>query len=56
MLDRMLATLDYGSADRNNLYSPTLNVIPIASKLRKKKLPIHVELLEYRQYGGGYEY
>ncbi len=28
------------SDDKNNLYSPTSNVIPITSKLRKKKFPI----------------
>lgn len=39
------------SNNKNNLYSPTLNVIPITSKLRKRKLPVHVELLDHRQYG-----
>lgn len=29
------------SNDKNNLFSPTVNVIPLTSKLDKKKLPVH---------------
>lgn len=39
------------SNDKNNTYSTTLNIIPITSKINKKKLPVHVELKEYEQYG-----
>lgn len=39
------------SNNKNNLHSPTLNVIPITSKLHKRKLPVHVELLDHNQYG-----
>lgn len=39
------------SNDKNNIYSTTLNVIPITSKMNKKKLPVHVELWSYQRYG-----
>ena len=39
------------SNNQNNIHSTTLNVIPITTKKRKRKLPIHVELESYRQYG-----
>jgi len=39
------------SNDRNNYHSPTLNVIPITSKLQKRRLPVHVELLDYERFG-----
>lgn len=39
------------SNDKNNTYSTTLNIIPITSKMNKRRLPVHVELWSYRQYG-----
>lgn len=39
------------SNNKNNTYSPTLNIIPITSKMNKRKLPIHVELWKYKEYG-----
>lgn len=39
------------SNDKNNTYSTTLNIIPITSKMNKKRLPVHVELWNYRRYG-----
>ena len=39
------------SNDKNNTYSPTLNIIPITSKMNKRKLPVHVELWSYKSYG-----
>ena len=39
------------SNDKNNTYSTTMNVIPITSKMNKKKLPVHVELWKYHKYG-----
>lgn len=39
------------SNDKNNTYSPTLNVIPLTAKMNKRQLPIHVELWNYRKYG-----
>lgn len=38
------------SNNMNNTYSPILNVIPLTSKT-KKKLPVHVELDNFREYG-----
>ena len=35
----------------NNTYSSTLNIIPLTSKMNKRKLPVHVELWSYQQYG-----
>lgn len=39
------------SNDKNNTYSTTLNIIPITSKMNKKRLPVHVELWSYQRYG-----
>lgn len=39
------------SNDKNNTYSTTLNIIPITSKMNKRRLPVHVELWSYRRYG-----
>ena len=39
------------SNDKNNTYSPTLNIIPLTSKMNKRRLPIHVELWHYQDYG-----
>lgn len=39
------------SNNKNNTYSTTINVIPLTSKMGKKRLPIHVELWDYRDYG-----
>lgn len=39
------------SNNLNNTYSPTLNIIPITSRTTKKKLPVHVELSSYEDYG-----
>ena len=39
------------SNDVNNLHSSTLNIIPITSKMRKRNLPVHVELLDHSRYG-----
>jgi len=39
------------SNDKNNTYSTTLNVIPITSRMHKRKLPVHVELWNHHAYG-----
>ena len=39
------------SNDRNNTHSPTINIIPLTSKMGKRRLPIHVELWNYKDYG-----
>lgn len=39
------------SNDINNTYSTTLNIIPLTTKMNKRKLPIHVELWDYQEYG-----
>lgn len=39
------------SNDRNNTYSETINIIPITSRMNKRKLPVHVELWDYQKYG-----
>ena len=39
------------SNNRNNTYAPTLNIIPITSKMNKRKLPVHVEILNYAKVG-----
>lgn len=39
------------SNDKNNTYSTTLNIIPITTKMNKRRLPVHVELWSYRRYG-----
>ena len=51
----MELTFDHGrgyvSNDKNNTYSPTINIIPITTKMNKRKLPVHVELWNYQRYG-----
>ena len=37
--------------DIGNKYSPTLIVCPISSEIKKKELPTHVYLSEYKMYG-----
>jgi len=39
------------SNNKNNTYAPTLNIIPLTTKMNKRKLPIHVELWDYEKYG-----
>lgn len=39
------------SNDKNNTYSSTINIIPITTKMNKRKLPVHVELWNYQRYG-----
>ncbi len=39
------------SNDLNNTYSSILNVVPITTKMNKRKLPVHVELWDYAKYG-----
>lgn len=39
------------SNNKNNTYAPTLNVIPLTTKMNKRQLPIHVELWDYQKYG-----
>ena len=39
------------SNDRNNTFSPTLNVVPLTSRIEKSNLPIHVSLWDYQRYG-----
>ena len=39
------------SNNKNNTYSRTINIIPITSKMNKRKLPVHVELWEYKRFG-----
>ena len=39
------------SNDKNNVFSPTLNVIPLTSKVDKRNLPVHVSLWNYQCYG-----
>lgn len=39
------------SNNKNNTYAPTLNVIPLTTKMNKRQLPIHVELRDYHRYG-----
>lgn len=39
------------SNDMNNRHSSTLNIIPITSKMNKRKLPVHVELWGYQRFG-----
>lgn len=39
------------SNDKNNTYSPTINIIPITSKMNKRKLPVHVEIWNYSEFG-----
>ena len=39
------------SNNQNNTYATTLNVIPLTTKMNKRKLPIHVELWDYGRFG-----
>lgn len=39
------------SNNKNNTHSSTLNIIPITSKIDKRKLPIHVKLRKCKEYG-----
>ena len=39
------------SNNKNNTYAPTLNIIPLTTKMNKRQLPIHVELYNYQEYG-----
>lgn len=39
------------SNNKNNTYSPTLNIIPLTSKVNKRDLPVHVNLWNYKDYG-----
>lgn len=39
------------SNDKNNAFSTIVNVIPLTGQMRKKKLPIHVELWNHQLYG-----
>ncbi len=39
------------SNDMNNTYAPTINAIPLTSKMNKRKLPVHVEIWNYQEYG-----
>ncbi len=39
------------SNNKNNTYSPTVNVFPLTSKMNKRQLPVHVELWDYKKYG-----
>lgn len=39
------------SNDKNNTYSTTINVVPITTKMNKRKLPVHVELWDHQAYG-----
>lgn len=39
------------SNDKNNAYSPTVNIIPLTSNMNKAKIPVHVELWEHGKFG-----
>lgn len=39
------------SNDLNNKHSPTVNVIPITSRGNKRRLPIHVSIVNYAECG-----
>ena len=39
------------SNDKNNIFAKTVNIIPLTSKLNKRNIPVHVNLLDYEQYG-----
>lgn len=39
------------SNDLNNEYSPTVNIIPLTSRVNKRNLPVHVYLGKYEAYG-----
>lgn len=39
------------SNDINNAHAPTLNVIPLTTKMNKRRLPVHVEIWDYKECG-----
>ena len=39
------------SNDINNTHAPTLNVIPLTTKMNKRRLPVHVEIWDYQKCG-----
>lgn len=39
------------SNDKNNMHSPTVNVIPMTTKMKKRNLPCHVEIWDYEKFG-----
>ena len=39
------------SNDINNTHAPTLNVIPLTTKMNKRRLPVHVEIWDYQECG-----
>lgn len=39
------------SNDKNNMHSPTVNVIPMTTKMNKRNLPCHVEIWDYGKFG-----
>lgn len=39
------------SNNLNNAHAPTLNVIPLTTKMNKRNLPIHVEIWNYKECG-----
>lgn len=39
------------SNNKNNTYSTTVNVFPLTTKVNKRKLPIHVDIMDYEKYG-----
>lgn len=39
------------SNDINNKYSPTVNVIPVTSRLDHRRMPMHVQLFDHNRYG-----
>lgn len=39
------------SNDKNNTFSPTVNVFPLTTKMKRKNLPCHVTLYNYKDYG-----
>lgn len=39
------------SNDKNNRHSNTVNVMPLTTKMNKRNLPCHVEILDYERYG-----
>ena len=39
------------SNDKNNKYSPNVNVMPLTTKMDKRRLPVHVELWNYEECG-----
>ncbi len=39
------------SNNKNNRFSHTVNIIPLTTKMNKRKLPVHVELWDYQRFG-----